>query len=80
MKFFSISYLFVLDTPLPSGKGSIKLSYDNAIIRFRICHKIIYGKQFAKLKKLEQLGYVECDKKGRSYHYNVNLDVLDGLA
>jgi Fic family protein len=33
-----------------------------------------------KLKKLEQLGYVECDKKGRSYHYNVNLDVLDGLA
>ena len=33
-----------------------------------------------KLKNLEQLGYVECDKKGRSYHYNVNLDVLDGLA
>jgi predicted transcriptional regulator len=33
-----------------------------------------------KLKKLEQLGYVECDKKGRSFHYNVNLDVLDGLA
>ena len=33
-----------------------------------------------KLNKLEQLGYVECDKKGRSFHYNVNLDVLDGLA
>ena len=33
-----------------------------------------------KLKKLEQLGYVECDKKGRSFRYNVNLDVLDGLA